>query len=151
MIAAAKALQVGATIGKQEMFPNDSGRISSTWGGGDIVNSIIGYKTLEIILRDKLWEHAEQMGSYFLGELRKLQKEHDIITDVRGLGLMDALEFNTQQIRDGFEEECFKHGLMVLGCGYRALRILPPLDVKQRELDMAVEVLDKVAKRMKQQ
>lgn len=146
LICSAKALQLGATIGRADMFPTKPGRLSSTWGGGDIMGSIEGYKTLEIIMRDKLWENAEKMGNYFIGQLRGLQAKYSFITDVRGLGLMDAIEFDAQDRREKFEIECFKRGMMVIGCGYKALRFLPPLDVTQRELDIALNVIDDALK-----
>ncbi|MFH1065346.1 MAG: aminotransferase class III-fold pyridoxal phosphate-dependent enzyme, partial [Nanoarchaeota archaeon] len=125
LITSAKALQVGATIGKAGMFPTEAARISSTWGGGDIINSIIGYKTLDIIMRDKLWENAEIMGNYFLGQLNKMANTYpNVLESARGRGLMDAIEFVKQTDRDKFETECFKRGLMVIGCGYKALRFL---------------------------
>ncbi|MDD4878802.1 MAG: aspartate aminotransferase family protein [Candidatus Nanoarchaeia archaeon] len=142
LITSAKALQVGATIGKAGIFPTEAARISSTWGGGDIINSIIGYKTLDMIMRYKLWENAEKMGNYFLGQLSKMASTYNCLESARGRGLMDAIEFGKQADRDKFESECFKRGLMVIGCGYKALRFLPPLDVTRRELDIALNVID---------
>lgn len=146
LITSAKALQVGATIGKADMFPTEAARISSTWGGGDIINSIIGYKTLEVVMRDRLWENAETMGNYFLAQLDKMACTYNCLDNARGKGLMDAIEFGKQADRDKFETECFKRGLMVIGCGYKALRFLPPLDVTQRELDIALNVIDDALK-----
>ncbi|MDI6737527.1 MAG: aspartate aminotransferase family protein [Nanoarchaeota archaeon] len=146
LITSAKALQVGATIGKADMFPTEAARISSTWGGGDIINSIIGYKTLEVVMRDRLWENAERMGNYFLNKLNDLAAKYYCLDGARGRGLMDAIEFDKQADRDKFEAECFNRGLMVIGCGYKALRFLPPLDVTQRELDIALNVIDDALK-----
>lgn len=146
LITSAKALQVGATIGKADMFPADAARISSTWGGGDIINSIIGYKTLEVVMRDRLWENAETMGNYFLDKLTKMANTYHCLESARGRGLMDAIEFEKQEDRNKFEKECFNRGLMVIGCGYKALRFLPPLDVTQRELDIALNVIDDALK-----
>lgn len=146
LITSAKALQLGATIGKAEMFPTEAARISSTWGGGDIINSIIGYKILEVVMRDRLWENAEKMGHYFLDKLTKMANTYPCLESARGRGLMIAIEFVEQKDRDKFEAECFKRGLMVIGCGYKALRFLPPLDVTQRELDIALNVIDDALK-----
>lgn len=142
LLCSSKALQVGAVIGKAKMFPDEAGRDSSTWSGGDIYNSIIGYKTVEIILRDKLWKNAEKEGRYFMSSLKSLMAKYNVITDVRCLGLMDAIEFDTAKNRNKFMDECFKRGLMVIGCGYKANRFLPPLDVTSRELDIALNVIE---------
>jgi len=106
------------------------------------LNSAIGWKTLDIIMKNKLYENAEKMGEYFLGILNKLKEENlDLIENVRGRGLMDAVQFRSKEIRDIVEEECFQNGLLTLGCGYKALRFLPPLDVTKREIDIATEIL----------
>jgi 4-aminobutyrate aminotransferase len=146
VITAAKGLRVGATISSKEIFPKEKSRISSTWGAGDIINSAIACKTLDIIKKKKLVKNAARMGKYFLDELASLQDEYEIITDVRGLGLMDAIEFETKEQRDRAELECFRNGLLTLLCGYKTLRFLPPLDVRKREIDLAIEILDDVLK-----
>ncbi|MBU2637798.1 MAG: aminotransferase class III-fold pyridoxal phosphate-dependent enzyme [Nanoarchaeota archaeon] len=146
LICSSKALQVGAVIGKERMFAQNPGSISSTWSGGHIMDSIVGYKTLEILMRDRLWENAEQMGNYFLGELRQLQAKYSVLTDVRGLGLMDVMDFETPEKRNAFKDESFKRGFMVIGCGYRGIRFLPPLDVTKRELDIALNMTEDVLK-----
>lgn len=146
IITSAKALQVGATISRKDMFPEQSGRISSTWGGGDILNSAIGYKTLEIIMRDKLYDHATVMGAYFMHNLGMIKSKSPIVTDARGLGLMIAVEFQTPEQRNKVEEECFQRGFMTLSCGYKALRFLPPLDVTKREVDIGCNILEGVLK-----
>lgn len=149
IISAAKALRVGATIGKDEMFPNEQSRISSTWGAGDIYNSIVACKTLEIIEKHNLLKNAEKMGSYYIKRLKELgEKYPEKIVEVRGLGLMDAVEFSSKDERDKIEIECFKQGLITLGCGYRTLRLLPPLDVRERELDISVEILGAAIKKV---
>lgn len=146
VITAAKGLRVGATISRKDMFPSKQGRISSTWGGGDILHSAIGYKTLEIIMRDRLYDNAALMGEYFMQNLRALKNRHRAIREVRGRGLMVAVDFWSQEYRNKMEEECFQRGFLTLSCGYKALRFLPPLDVTKRELDIALNVTEDVLK-----
>ncbi len=54
---------------------------------------------------------------------------------------MDAVEIDTRERRDRIIRKAFERGLLVIGCGYKAIRFLPPLDVRRREIDMALEVL----------
>ena len=49
IVTSAKALQVGATIAKKELFPTESGSISSTWGGGDLVDMAMGVEIIRTI------------------------------------------------------------------------------------------------------
>ncbi|HLC74281.1 MAG TPA: aminotransferase class III-fold pyridoxal phosphate-dependent enzyme [Candidatus Nanoarchaeia archaeon] len=145
VITAAKGLRVGATISHHKMFPQEKGRISGTWTEGNALASAIGWKTIDLIQREKLLLNAERMGRYFLKRLRDLLRYASVI-DVRGLGLMDAIEFDLKKTRDTVEQKCLKHGLIVVGAGYKSLRLLPPLNVTKREIDVAVAILGNVLK-----
>ncbi len=144
IIVAGKALRVGATIGRTELFPKEEMRLGSTWGEGNALSSAIGFTTIEIIQRERLLEHATRMGEGLRRELRSLQRRFDFILDVRGLGLMDAMELDTVERRGRMLQACLERGLLLLGCGFKAIRFLPPLDVTQRELDLALEILSGV-------
>lgn len=85
--------------------------------------------------------YAAHMGSYFLDQLRGLQKKYDFISDGRGIGLMDAMEIDTRERRDRILRRAMERGLLLLGSGYKVVRFLPPLDVRRREIDMALEIL----------
>ncbi len=146
IIASAKALRIGATLGKKEMFPQEEKRIGSTWGEGNAISTAVGYKTIEIIQRENLLENAAKMGDYFLNGLRDLQSRHHLLYDVRGLGLMLAISVATDRTRNRIIQQAFKKGLLILGCGFESIRFLPPLDVTQREIDIALNILDDVLK-----
>lgn len=142
VITAAKGLRVGATISREEVFPEEKGRISSTWGAGDIISSFIGYKTIEIIQEENLMQNAVEKGEYLLKRLGEIESSK--IVEVRGKGLMDAIEFKTKEQRNEVTERAFKEGLVLLGCGEKSIRILPPLNVKEREINLAVDILNDV-------
>ena len=147
VIAAGKGLRVGATISKRKMFPKEQGRISGTWVEGNALASAVGFKTIEIIQREKLLRNAERTGGYFLKRLRELLRTKHVV-DVRGLGLLDAIEFDLKKTRDLVVEHCMKQGLLVIGAGYKSLRFLPPLTVTKREIDVAVDVLARVIRKI---
>ena len=143
IITSAKALRVGATIGRSELFPDETARISSTWGAGDIIASMQGALTLAAIEDHDLMANAEQKGGALLERLTAVQDEYDaVVEDVRGLGLMAAIEFDTAENRDDVMEAALQRGLLTLGCGQKSLRLLPPLDVKDRELAIAGDLLE---------
>jgi 4-aminobutyrate aminotransferase len=144
IIVAGKALRVGATIGRTELFPKEEMRLGSTWGEGNALSSAIGYTTIHVIQRDGLLTHATRMGERLRQGLQGLQERFDFIEDVRGLGLMDAIELDTLERRGRFLRGCLERGLLLLGCGFKAIRFLPPLDVTPRELDLALEILSDV-------
>ena len=142
IITAGKALRVGATIGHARFFPKEKYRIGSTWGEGNAIASAVGFRTIEIIEKENLLQNAASMGGHLIAELKKLQQKHPaLVSDVRGLGLLDAIEFQDKKLRDRFLEKCAHKGLILLGCGYKVVRILPPLDVSRREIDLALEII----------
>jgi len=140
IITSAKGLRVGATIGKRKLFPTENGRISSTWGEGNTLASAMGYTIIDTIQKENLLTNAQRMGNYLLRRLRELTS----VVDVRGIGLMDAIEFDTKKARDKVVGNCLKKGLLLLGCGYKSIRFLPPLDIRKREIDLAVNIIDEV-------
>ena len=148
VIAAAKGLRVGATISTRKFFPTEKGRISGTWAEGNALASAVGWKTIDIIQREKLLLNARKNGAYFLKRLRELLR-YDSVIDARGLGLMDAIEFDLKKTRDEVEERCLKKGLILVGAGYKTLRFLPPLNVTKREIDVAVDILNDVVRKIR--
>ncbi|MCA9406003.1 MAG: aminotransferase class III-fold pyridoxal phosphate-dependent enzyme, partial [Candidatus Omnitrophica bacterium] len=81
------------------------------------------------------------MGTYFLGELQKLQKKFDCITNVRGLGLMIGIELNIPG-KDIFDV-CFKNGLIINCTQGNILRFMPALNVTRKQADKALHILEK--------
>lgn len=139
VITVAKALRVGATVASADVFPDEKARISSTWGAGDLVSSLVGALTIDIIDDQGLRETATERGAHLLDRLRDADPEY--VVDIRGRGLMIAIEFDSKARRDAVMECCFKRrGLLTLPCGYKSLRLLPPLDVTPREIDMGADL-----------
>ena len=146
IITAAKPLRVGVTVGRTALFPQQEYRISSTWGEGNALSSAVGYTVIEIIQKENLLDNASRMGNYFLDQLRKLQGKYSFIHDVRGIGLMDAVEIDSRERRDRIIRRALDRGLLLLGCGYKVVRFLPPIDVRKREIDLALDILENVCK-----
>ena len=141
VIAAAKALRVGATIGREEVFPDETNRLSSTWGAGDILASLQGALTIDAIHDHNLMANATARGRQCLELLVDGLADYDCVVESRGLGLMLAVEFDTKARRNAVQKAALQRGLLTLGCGHSVLRLLPPLDVTEREIELAVELL----------
>ncbi len=139
VIAAAKALRVGATISRSDVFPDEKGRLSSTWGAGDIIASLQGALTIDAIHEHDLLDNAVVRGRQLRETIR--DDAPACVADVRGLGLMVGVEFDTSERRDAVQEAALKRGLLTLGCGHRTLRLLPPLDVTEREISIGADLL----------
>ncbi|MFB6302547.1 MAG: aspartate aminotransferase family protein [Haloferacaceae archaeon] len=144
VIASAKALQVGATVSRRELFPDERSRISSTWGAGDLVAALQGVVTIEVIEEEGLLANARERGAGLRARLR--EADPDPVTDVRGKGLMIGVEFDSKERRESAVRAALERGLLTLGCGRRTVRLLPPLDVTEREVDLGTRLfLDAVA------
>src|SRR6202166_300842 len=95
MITAAKGLgngvPIGLTIAKPEIADSFQGLTISTFGGNP-VTSVTAKAVIDIIEEDDLRNNAAVVGDYFRKKLEELQSKHAIIGDVRGMGLMQALE-----------------------------------------------------------
>ncbi len=138
VIASAKSLRVGATIGRSEVFPEERSRLSSTWGAGDLLAAIQGTLTIDVIDEQNLLANATARGRQFRESLSDADPPN--VTDVRGKGLMLAVDFDSTDRRDAVQEAAMRRGLLLLGCGHRTIRVLPPLDVREREIDIGVDL-----------
>ncbi|MFB5944649.1 L-lysine 6-transaminase [Albibacterium profundi] len=120
-----------------------SSRINSTWGGNlaDIVRST---KILQIIEEDSLVENSERMGKYLLEKLHNLADDFELISNVRGRGLLTAFDFSTKDIRDKFIKEALDQGALFLGCGDRSIRFRPALIVQEEDINRGLEIMRSV-------
>ncbi|WP_408958767.1 aminotransferase class III-fold pyridoxal phosphate-dependent enzyme [Natrinema sp. 74] len=143
VIASGKGLRVGATISRSDVFPAERGRLSSTWGAGDLMAAMSGVITIDVIHEENLLATVRERGRQLRTRLADAAEDGDApgVIDVRGRGLMLGVEFDTKARRDAVLEGAFNRGLLTLGCGYKTLRLLPPLDVTEREIELGVEVL----------
>ncbi len=153
IITSAKALgsgiPIGAVIFDKKLDYPIQGAHSNTFGG-NLVACAAANATLDVMDREKLLENASRQGVYLKKRLEELKGKYDAIGDVRGVGLMVATEFvkNRQSkepataLRDEIEQEAYRRGLILLGCGKSSLRYIPPLIVQEEHIDEAVEILD---------
>ena len=149
IVTIAKALQVGAVIFDKKMEPHKPGVLSSTWGGGSRIDMAIGMKTIDIISKEKLLERVNKSGDFLKKNLMELKNRHNIIIDVRGLGLMLGVEFLKKEIRDKIIYKLFKNKLLVIPSGLKTIRILPPLIITENEISKGVIIFEKILKEFK--
>lgn len=143
IMSAAKALQVGATMYDKKLEPTERSALSSTWGGGSRIDMAIGARIIDVIKHDKLLENATRMGNMLKKGLQEIVGKNGII-DVRGLGLMIGLEFDTRARREKKIVELFKNGLLTLGAGQKSLRIIPPLVITKEQIEEGLDIMNKV-------
>jgi 4-aminobutyrate aminotransferase len=146
IIASAKALQVGATISSEKWAIKERGAVSSTWGGGHRIDMAVALATIETIRREKLLQNAKRVGGYMLKILREIRDEHKPVLRAEGLGLMLKLDISNPRERDRIVQSAFRKGLLLLGCGKKSIRIVPPLIIREPEAGLGLEILKKAIK-----
>lgn len=138
----AGGVPIGLTLSKPEIVEAlRVGEHSSTFGGNPLACAA-GAATIGSLIEDKLVENAADVGGYFKDGLLKLKEKHRIVRDVRGLGMMLALElrFDVRNLLlDGI-----RHGLLMLYSGKNILRLLPPLVMDKETISQALETMDEL-------
>ena len=138
----AGGVPIGLTLSKPEIVEAlRVGEHSSTFGGNPLACAA-GTATIDSLNDDKLVENAADVGSYFKDGLLKLKEKHRIVRDVRGLGMMLALElrFDVRNLLlDGI-----RHGLLMLYSGKNVIRLLPPLLMDKETISEALEIMDEL-------
>lgn len=138
----AGGLPMGLTLCKPEILDSIKiGEHSSTFAGNPLACSA-GIATIDSIVEDKLVENALHIGSLFKNGLLELQKKHKIIRDVRGLGLMLAVELRFD-VRDVLMDG-IKEGLLMLYSGRNIIRLLPPLVLDEVKVLKTLEIMDNI-------
>ena len=117
-----------------------SSRINSTWGG-NLVDMVRSARYLRIIHDDNLVEKAAQVGEVLKQKLLALQDDFDIVSNVRGRGLMLAFDLPDGATRDAVRTRCWDTGLATLTCGDRSIRFRPCLTFSEEDVDKAVGLL----------
>src|SRR5580765_3827120 len=123
-----------------------SSRLNSTWGGNftDMVRST---HYLRIIEEERLVENAAKVGTYFLDQLRDLQREEPMISAARGRGLFLAFDLPDPKTREEFWKGFFDLGVLTLRSGESSIRFRPALDLTAGVVDEATELMRKYCRR----
>jgi 4-aminobutyrate aminotransferase len=155
MITSAKGLAngtpIGVTMTRPEIADSFKGLQISTFGGNP-VTSVAARATIAVIEEDRLMDNAETVGNYYRGKLEELQKKHELIGEVRGMGLLQAVELvkdrqtkepaaaETNRVMD----EAKNRGLLIGKGGLygNVLRSSPPLNISKADVDECIRILD---------
>ena len=141
----AGGIPMGLVLAKKEvMDAMKLGEHSSTFGGSPIACAA-GTATLEALTDDKLVENADKVGKHFKEGLNYLKEQHKIIREVRGLGMMLAIELRFE-VKDVLFDG-IRNGLLMLYSGRNIIRLLPPLVMDETTVSRAVDIMDKILKK----
>jgi acetylornithine/N-succinyldiaminopimelate aminotransferase len=125
----------------------NAGSHGSTFGGNPLAMKI-GSTVMDIIGKKSFLKNVKKNSKYFHKELNKLKKNFpNIIKNIRGRGLLIGLQLYKDQTT--FIKNLMKNKLLTIRAAENVVRILPPLNVKKKEIDLAIKIIDKVCKEYK--
>ncbi len=146
----AKALAGGAPIGtmlaREEIAGSFSpGTHGSTFGGNPLVTAA-GIAAIRAVLDEGILDNAVEMGKYLTDRLESLKARFPFITEVRGIGLMIGMELAIPGA--DIVKEALTQGLLLNVAQDRVLRFLPPLIVKEKEIDEMAGILEGILEKI---
>ncbi len=126
------------------MTPGSHG---TTFGGNPLAMSV-GNAVLDVILKKGFLKNVRKNSEYFHNKLNNLKKDYPkIIKEVRGLGFLIGLQLHFDQTK--FIQKLMDNKMLTIKASENVVRILPPLNVKKQEIDLAIAILKKVCQNYK--
>ena len=143
-MTSAKALGCGVPVGaflmtekvaERSLAPGDHG---TTYGGNPFVGAAVT-KVLEMMERDRITDHVQEVGAYLSEKLEELVSKYDCLTAHRGVGLIQGIVC-TKKVGE-VSAKALEHGLILITAGSDVLRFVPPLVIEKSHVDEMIEKL----------
>lgn len=154
IVCTAKALSggtvpMGATIAKEEIMDWEPDSHASTFGG-NLLGCSAALAGLEMIENENLVKKSKEKGKLVQKRLEEIKEEHDLVGNVRGMGLLRALELVKDpkskepavEKRDEVIEKTLNKGIIIFPGGRSTIRLAPPLTIKKEELELGLNALE---------
>jgi len=144
------SMPIAAVAGRHDIFDKAEAFVAGTYAGHP-AGCAAGLKTIEIIQRDRLLEHATALGDYGLKRLQAMKEKYPVIGEVRGKGLWLTAEFikDTKTRDKNFEaaarvnQHCLRHGLYYIHDNISwFVRIQPPLNIERALFEQGMDILE---------
>ncbi len=144
----AKPLAGGLPIGAMLCNERAAAAISpgmhgTTFGGGPLV-AAVAIAVIDEIRNSHLLEHVEQVGEYFMDQLRGLKAKHPAIVDVRGKGLMIGVELESEELAKQVAAAMLADRILINRTSETVLRFLPPYILERKHVDVAIAALGQI-------
>jgi acetylornithine/N-succinyldiaminopimelate aminotransferase len=136
----ASGVAIGVVMSKETASVFVPGEHGTTFGGNPLACAA-GYAVTKYIIDRDIPENARQMGELLLENLERIKNKHNVIADVRGRGLLIALEFK-EDIAEKVMYACLERGLVINYLKPNLLRVIPPLIINKDDIKEGMQVLD---------
>lgn len=142
----AAGLPLGAILATNEVAAAfHPGMHGTTFGGGPLACAVANTFVAELTA-DGMLAHVEELGAYFLARLAELKSKHKVIKEVRGLGLMVAVELKSAEVAKAAVSAMLEKGIIINRTHDKVLRFLPPYIVEREHVDEVIAALDEILK-----
>ncbi|WP_110113469.1 aspartate aminotransferase family protein [Bacillus sp. CGMCC 1.16541] len=147
----ASGMPLSATVASQELMKQWPLGSHGTTFGGNPIGCSAALATLEVIKEENLLEHTKEVGAYAVEKLQLLKEKHDVIGDIRAVGLMIGIEIIDPVTKKPNGDGLFKildialeKGVLFYFCGNSSevIRMVPPLTVTKEQIDDGLQMLD---------
>jgi len=119
-----------------------AGTHGSTFGGNPLAMAV-GNSVMDIISNKKFLNNVKSVSKYFLSNLNKIKDQYpNIIKEIRGKGLLIGIQLHVNQT--DFIKRLMEQKLLTIRAAENVVRLLPPLNVKKNEIDIALKIIKKV-------
>jgi len=152
----ASGMPLGAMVARESVMDWVPGSHGSTFCGNPI-SCAAALATIDL-LQNGLIENAARVGEYMFERLLEIQSRHPVIGDVRGKGLMLAVELvrdreskvRAVELRNDLVKACYERGLLILGCGANSIRFSPALTISPAEVDEGLAIFEATLKMLEE-
>lgn len=138
----ANGVPMGVMLAKKDLCVFEPGDNASTFGGNFLATAA-GIAVVEQVKNKEFLYSVRKKGEYFRAKLEKLKDKYEFVKDVRGKGLMIGVEVEPEKIKQ-IVDGMFEKKILIGSAGGIALRFVPPLTLKEEEIDIMVQKLDEV-------
>ena len=152
IVPIAKGIGGGFPIGavlmsKKVAFGMTAGSHGSTFGGNPLAMSV-GNKVMDIVSNKKFLKNVKNLSKYFFKNLNSVKVKYPkIIKEIRGKGLLIGIQLYDDPTK--FIQKLMDNKLLTIRAAENVIRVLPPLNVKKKEIDIAVRIISKVCNNFK--
>jgi len=123
------------------------GTHGSTFGGNPLAMAV-GNAVMDIVSTKKFLNNVKKSSKYFFSNLNKLKEKYpNTIKDIRGRGLLIGIQLQIDQTK--FIKKLMDNRLLTIRAAENVVRVLPPLNVKKKEIDLALKIIEKVCSEIK--